>query len=273
MLSQCILVFLFCIPAFFIEKDKPDFFSSISQNKRKSNLLTGLKLLFQNKNFIFLLITSFFIVGYYFILGNIFNNFLYLYKITKYQCTVIYSVSITAGIISSLIISFFIDKCKKYKLFMMILCILGIVFQLFLTFLLEIVESKGLNKFILGIIFYILINAVVIPFYCIIMNYACEITHPVNESFSGGILMIFAQLCGIVGSYLFEYFIEHNNDKPWINNVIFIIFFIISLIFISLSDGKLIRYEIDKSELIKEEGDKKNEDIKIRTVDVEIKQN
>ena len=272
MLSQCILVFLFCVPAFFIEKDKPEIFSSISQNKRKSDLLIDLKLLFKNKNFIFLLIPTFFIVGYYYIMGNIFNNFLYLYKITKYQCTVIYSVSITAGIISSLIISFFLDRCKRFKLFMIILCILGIVFQALFTFLLEIVKSKGLNIFILGLIFYILINAVVIPFYCIVMNYACEITHPVSESFSGGILMVLAQLCGIGGSYLFDHFINNNYDKPWIINLILTIFFIISLVFISFSDGKLIRYEIDKSELIKEEGDKQNEDNKIRTVEVEIKQ-
>lgn len=271
MLCQFLLVLFLCLLAFFIDKDEPDKLSSISQKRNKSLLLQDLKALFKNKNYIFLLIPNFFIVGYYFIQGNVFNNYLYIYKITKTQSIIIYSVSIIVGIISSIIISIFVDKTKKFKLFMIILSSSALIIQVFLTFLIEIVKSSGLNVFALCIIFYILINAVVIPFYCLVMNYACEITYPVRESYNGAILMFLSQLCGIGGTYLFDHFIDNNSDKRWIVNLILIIFFIISFIFILLSEEKLLRYNIDKLE-IKEEKDKKKDDIQQKTIEVEIKQ-
>ena len=261
MLSEFIIVIFFCMPVFFIEKDKPDNPSSPSENKNKFELIKDLKELFTNLKFIFLLISSFFIIGYYFIILNIFNDLLDIYQIDKNQCTIIYSVSVIVGIISSLIFSFLMDKYKKFKLFLNIFCISAIVFQVFLTFLLELVESRGLNAFAICLIFYILINASIIPFYTIGMNYVCEITYPVSESISGGIIMTIAQICGICGTYLFDHFINHNEDKTWIINVILLIFFVFSFVFTLLLDDKLLRYKIDKAG-IKEENsqieDKKN---------------
>ena len=266
MLSEFILIFFLCIPAFFIDKDKPDKLSSPSQNKNKQKLLNDLRKLFSNLRFIFLLISSFFIVGYYFIIGNIFNDLLNLYKITNHQCTVIFSVSITIGIISSIIFSYFVDKYKKFKLIMIILCISAIIFQVFLTFLLEISKSKELNSFSICFVFYILINGVVIPFYTIGINYSCEITYPVTESLSGGIVMIMSQLCGIGGTYLFNHLIEHKKEQTWIINVIILVFYIISLICTLFFNEKLIRYEIDKNENKIE----KEKEVKI---DIEIESN
>ena len=153
---------------------------------------------------------------------------------------------------------------------MTIFCISAIVFQVFLTFLLELVESKGLNAFAICLVFYILINASIIPFYTIGMNYACEITYPVSESISGGIIIALSQLCGIGGTYLFDHFINHQQDKTWIINVILLIFFVISFLLSLFFDEKLYRYEIDKSSINEENNhfeDNKN------SVDfVEIKQ-
>ena len=81
-------------------------------------------------------------IGYYFTMFNIFNNLLYMYKVNMSQCTIIFSVSISAGIISSLIISFLLDKFKKFKKFLIVFCDLGVIFQIILTFLLELSESK-----------------------------------------------------------------------------------------------------------------------------------
>jgi FLVCR family feline leukemia virus subgroup C receptor-related protein len=253
LLSEFILIFFLCMAAVFINKDKPDKLVSPSQNKEHQKLSNDLRNLFSNIKFIVLLISMFFIVGYYFIINNIFNNLLFMYKITKYQCTVIYSVSITIGIISSLIISFFVDKYKKFKLIMVILCASATLFQVFLTFLLEIDKSKGLNPFAICFVFYTLINAAVIPFYTIGMNYACEITYPVSETMNGGILMIISQLCGIGGTYLFDYLINSKKKQTWLINCIFLLSYIIPLICSFFFDEKLSRYEIDKIEKIKEE--------------------
>lgn len=63
MLSKFILIIIFCIPALFVEKDKPDIPPSPSQSKenlKKQNFMTDIKMLFSNMKFIFLLVATFF---------------------------------------------------------------------------------------------------------------------------------------------------------------------------------------------------------------------
>ena len=276
-LSEFLICFLLSIPGFFIEKNLPDKPCSPSQYKynwKKLTLIENLKLLFTNCQFIILLIPIFFIVGYFYIMGTEFNELMYIYGITKDECNIIYSVSIIVGIVSSLIFSFFLNKYWKYKLFMIILCILAIIFQLFLTFLLEVAKSKDLNAFAISLIFNILINAAVIPLYVILMNYACEITYTIPESITGGITMSMAHLCGIFGTYLFDHFINHYNDKLWISNVVILIFFAVSFVFILFLKEQLFRYQTDKEGRLKEKEDHKeyNNTNEAMQVNVKIKQ-
>jgi FLVCR family feline leukemia virus subgroup C receptor-related protein len=283
MLSKFILIIIFCIPGLFVEKDNPDIPPSPSQSKenlKKHDFTTSLKMLLSNINFIFLLIATFFFVGYYYSLATSINNLLELYGISRKQSTYIFGLSSCIGIISSVTISFILDKFKKFKLYMSILCIVGIVFQVFLTFLLELSRTKGLNGYAIGMVFYSLINATVIPFYTVGMNYACEITYPVGESINGGFMMVMTQLFGIIGTFLFDHLIKNNKEKPWISNLISLIFFVISTIFTFLFDKKLKRSEIDIEGRLKEEADEKaskksNEDNhnQVDQVEVEIKQN
>lgn len=271
-LSKCILILLFCIPGLFVDKNKPDFFSSPSQSKKILLFIDNLKMLCKNKKYIFLLISSFFIVGYYFILGNIINNYLDMYKITKNQCFIIYSVSIVAGIISSIIISIILDKIKKFKLFLIILSFSGLIFQILFTVLLELSKSKDLNGFAISVIFYILLNVAIIPFYTIVFNYTCEISFPTIESYSVGLLMLMPQLCGIVGFYLFDHLIKNNSNKPWIINVILIAILAVSLLMFFFLDNELPRYNIDKNEKINEGSDKHSDKDLAREVKIEINQ-
>ena len=270
-LSEFILIFLFCVPAFFIKKGNPENPSSPSQDKnnlKDLNLADSLKLLLVKKRFIFLAISSFFIVGYYLFVGTSINNLLYIYDLHSKKTTTIFSVSFTAGILSSIIISIILDKNKKFKLFLVSLSFLALIFQAFLTFLLELSFSKNLNEFAIGIVFYILIHSTVIPFYTIGMNYACELTYPVNESISGAVIMSMAHLCGLISFYLFDHFLSDIENKSWLTNVIILVFFFIALIFIFISDEQLIRDEIEK------EGRKNSDDMKENNnpKTVEIKQ-
>ena len=267
-LSEFILNIVFCIPAFFIFKDKPDIPPSPSQSDEKSekiDLITSLKMLFTNVRFIFLLIATLFVVGYYDVMGTIINSLFDLYGITGEQSSIIYAVSSVAGMLASLVISWLLDKYKKFKLFMIILCISGTVLQALFTFLMELAKSKDFSAYAIGLVLYTLVNVIIVPFYTIGMNYACEITYPVGESINGGIMMTMSQLSGIGGTFLCDHFINHNKDKPWISNVILLGFFAISCIFVFLFDEKLDRQEVDKAGREKEEkeGEKKNEIVTI----------
>ena len=118
-LSEFILNVAFCVPTFFITKDKPDIPPSPSQEKSQENipsLLESLKLLFTNKRFVFLFIAYLLVVGYFDIMSTIINSLLDLYIIKGNQSSVIYAVASIVGMIASLFISWLLDKYKKFKL-------------------------------------------------------------------------------------------------------------------------------------------------------------
>ena len=250
---EFILNVIFCVPTFFICKNKPDIPPSPSQvEQEKPGLCESLKLLFTNIRFIFLLISTCFVVGYYCVYGTILNAYLAMYDISDHEASYIYAVSSAVGIVASIVISALLDKFKKFKLFMIILVILGLVFQALFTLLLELsVDNDKLNKFAIGMTLYTLVTAVLIPFYTIGMNYACEITYPVGESINGGIMMSMSQISGIVGTFGCDALMIDYADKKWASNILLLCFFVVASIFVFLFDERLARNEVDQAGLEK----------------------
>ena len=220
LLSEFILNIVFCVPSFFITKEKPDIPPSPSQEDSKikvPTLLESLKLLFGK------------------------------------QSSIIYAIGSIFGMIGSLIISYILDKYKKFKLIMILLSVTGVIFQALFTFLLELSEKKDLNAYAIGLIMYSLTNISIVSFYTIGMNYACEITYPVGESISDSIMASTPQIVSIGLTFLCDYFITNDyNDKKWISNVILLILISISIIFVCLLDEKLDRQEIEDAGRLKE---------------------
>ena len=255
LLSECILNIVFCVPTFFITKERPDIPPSPSQEENQinpPNFKESLKLLFTNFRFICLFISYLLVVGYFDITSNIINSLLDLYGITGKQSSVIYAIGSIVGMIGSLIISWLLDKYKKFKLIMIILSVTGSIFQGLFTLLLELAESKELNAYLIGIIMYSLTNISVVSFYTIGLNYACEITYPVGESFSNSIMASTPQLVSIGVTFLCDYFINGSKDKKWISNVILLGLIFTSNIFVCLLDEKLERQEIEEAGRLKE---------------------
>ena len=204
--------------------------------------------------------STFFVVGYYNIIGTIINSAFGLYSISGNNCNIIFFISSFLGMISSVIISKLVDKYKKFKLSMVVLCVSGTIFQILLTILLEICKpdpskekTNSTLEFVIALIIYSLVTIVNTPFYTIGMNYACEITYPVGESINGGLMISMSQISGIGGTFLCDYFINEYPNKKWIANFIMSIFFVLACIFVFLFDEKLDRYEIDKSNNNKED--------------------
>ena len=265
LLSEFILSFVFCLPSFFIVKNKPDIPPSPSQSDESRNnlmentksqnlsLRQSIKVLFTNKRFIYLLISTFFVVGYYNVIGTIINPLFELYSISGNDSSIIFFVSNILGMISSVIISKIVDKNNKFKLSMIILCVLGTFFQILLTIFLEIFKpdnnqkEKSKKEFIIALVIYSLVSGVATPFFTIGMNYACEITYPVGESINGGIMISASQISGIAGTFLCDYFINNYQEKKWISNLILSIFFVVGCIFVFLFDDRLDRHEIDSN--------------------------
>lgn len=267
-LSEFVLNVVFCLPVFFIKKNCPDIPSSPSQHKDiriRNTLCTSLKNLFTNKRFIYLLISTFFVVGYYDVMGTVVNSLFLMYGITAKESSTITVISSIIGVLISIIISVLLDKNKKFYIYMIYLCIIGAICQALFTLLLELALHYELNKYFIGLIMYNLVNAIVISFYTIGMNYACEITYPDGESLNGGLMMTMSQISGIGGTFLCDHFINNYKDKRWITNVILLGFFVGACIFVLFFDSKLERNEIDIDgrKLEKEQLKLKNEKINL----------
>jgi FLVCR family feline leukemia virus subgroup C receptor-related protein len=175
-----------------------------------------------------------------------------MYDISDHEASYIYAVSSAVGIVASIVISALLDKFKKFKLFMIILVILGLIFQALFTLLLELsVENEKLHKFAIGMTLYTLVTAVLIPFYTIGMNYACEITYPVGESINGGIMMSMSQISGIVGTFGCDALMIDYEEKKWASNILLLCFFVVASVFVFLFDERLARNEVDQAGLEK----------------------
>lgn len=248
---EFILNVIFCLPSFFILRNKPLNPPSPSQERKEPSLCVSLKLLFTNKNFYYLLISSCFVIGYYNVFGTILNAYLFLYNITDAQSSYIYALSSGLGIFSSLGISALLDKYKKFKLIIIILSVSGCVLQIMFTFLLELSLKDHINQYAVGMVMYTLVTAVLIPIYTIGMNYVCEITYPVGESLTGGIMMSVSQISGIAGTFACDALILHYPNLKFLTNIVLLIFFLIATIVVFFLDDRLARNEKDTEVLDK----------------------
>ena len=192
-------------------------------------------------------------------MSTIINSLLDLYGITGNQSSVIYAVASVVGMVASLIISWLLDKYKKFKLIMVLLGVSGTVFQALFTLLLELIDSKDLNGYAIVIIMYSLINISIITFYTVGMNYACEITYPVGESINGCIMASMPQILAIALTFLCDHFINNNENKKWLSNIVLLILLALSIIFLCLLDEKLDRQEVETIGRLKEQNQNKKE--------------
>ena len=148
----------------------------------------------KNKNFLTILVCFSCITGFTNFYGVIINPVLTRYKLTENQISKINSVGnilLTFGII---LISMLIDKFKKYKLSFIFLNIIGLIGQVLFTVFLEYVEN---NLYTYIFILWCLTIISLMPIYSICLDFVCEITYPVGESFSGGFIITITQFVSI----------------------------------------------------------------------------
>jgi len=155
-----------------------------------------------NKNFIKLLISFTCIIGYFNLYGTILSELLTMYNLNEKQNSSIASISQFTGLLSVLIISLIIDKYKKYKLFFMILSIGSIISHILFSLSLEYFKEK----YFIILILWSCTSICYLPIYTVTMDFVCEITYPVGETISGGVLLSSAQIAGVLSVCLFFLF-------------------------------------------------------------------
>lgn len=252
LMIEFFITVILCLPTLIFMRTKPKIPPSNSQNNYESPpLKKSLSMLFHNSEFVKLLIVGTFIVGFINIFGTIITEYLSRYDITNDQTTYIAATANLCAIIASLIVSIIVDKTKKYKATLMFLNVAGIIFMTTAGLSLEMLSSKYRYYFAFSL--YTLIISSIVPIYTTAMDYVCEITYPVGECISGGLIMCFNQIIGALGIVVSGLFEKYFPNLRFLSNSLGLLFFIISLIAIATLEGKLIRNKQDQ--LIEEEED------------------
>ncbi|MFX0016936.1 MAG: MFS transporter [Promethearchaeota archaeon] len=98
---------------------------------------------------------------------------------------------ILGGIFGAVILSSLSDKLGKRKIFLNVALIVSTPLALFLGF-------TGTGDFILTLMLSFIFGFILVPALPVGLTYAAEITHPIPEESSNGVLMMFGQLGGII---------------------------------------------------------------------------
>jgi MFS family permease len=149
----------------------------------------GIKDLFTNKYFLILIFIFFIGLGTFNMVASYIDKFLQPRGFTEVDAGIIGALMLLGGIMGCIVMSAISDKYKKRKLLIIISILITTVSLAILTFAADII-LVSLFGFLLG--FGILSAGPVA------LEYAVEITSPIPEASSNGILMMVGQVGGII---------------------------------------------------------------------------
>lgn len=196
LIAEAILSTALCLPLILLIRSKPKIPPSISQSNYESPpIWQCMKLMFSNKGFITLLVMFTCILTYLNVYGTIINEYFSRYGLLDSQTSYISAIANLIGILGSISVSILIDKFKNYRKTLLSLSILGMFSHLLMTILLEFYEKYAL---IILLILWTLCSFSIVPIFTCSMDFVVELTYPVGESISGGLIMMVNQITGIL---------------------------------------------------------------------------
>jgi len=182
-----VAMFLYLI----LVKDKPAIPANAHGDEVKLNMTRGLKALFRNRDFIYLLLIFFIGLGAFNAITAkvdvIFNRPLSI--MSDVTTGLMGGLIIAGGVFGAGILAALSDKYRKRKLFIVLILILAIPLTLMLAYTFNYI----LLCFVCFFFGFFLVAALPIG-----LTYATEKTHPVPEATSNGMLMLAGQISGIV---------------------------------------------------------------------------
>jgi MFS family permease len=195
-----------------------------------SGILSDTILLLKNSNFNYLLIFFSIIVGFFTFFNALFNDFLNAYQFSADDANRYSAASNFSAIPGNIIFVLLGSKIKKFKVFLIVANIVFIVLFVILTIVLELGVTNPAVYYTL----YCGIGGVNSAGYIVSLDFACELTYPIDESMSTGVLFVASQLLGYLLSAPFSLLISY---KPLIYELITILLLVVSLVASCLIKG------------------------------------
>lgn len=180
-------------------KNKPPFPPSKEELREKVLMGKGLKSLFKNKGFIILFITFFFGLGIFNFITSYIELILDPRGFDATDAGVIGGLLLIGGIVGCVIMSALSDKYKKRKLLLIISIIIA-------TISLFIITPPITTDPVLLYLFNFLLGFGILSAGPVALEFAVDLTKPVPEATSNGMLMMVGQIGGIIFILFFEGF-------------------------------------------------------------------
>ncbi|MFX0023942.1 MAG: MFS transporter [Candidatus Hermodarchaeota archaeon] len=178
-------------------KNKPPTPPSIETSREKVLMGEGLRKLFMNKYFWILFITFFFGLGIFNFITSYIELIVFPRGFDATDAGLLGGLMLIGGIVGCVIMSTLSDKFKKFKMLLIISIVMATVSLLIITFTSDPILLY-LFSFFLG---YGILSAGPVA-----LEYAVDLTKPVPEASSNGMLMMIGQVGGIIFIIFFEGF-------------------------------------------------------------------
>lgn len=150
-------------------------------------------MLFSNKGYIFIFIGISFSLGFYNVIGTILSEVLKRYNIDENINAFIGGTGSFIGLSSTVLFSLYVGKYKNFQKLIMIFISIAIFAQILFTIFLNFLP----NILFFELFSWSLVCIGVFPVFMIGLDYACELSYPVGESLSVGLIFTFSQIVGI----------------------------------------------------------------------------
>lgn len=191
-LTQNGIVTALSIPILFLAKDRPPTPPSQSANKEDPKLNFGkeLKVLVRNRSYLCLSGTFTFLYGVYTSLGAVVASVTAPFGYTAVDNSIFGATFIFFGVTGSFVFSILLDKYAKYKLIINIISTFACIFIACAFFTLP---SGSVVLFSINLA---CVGFCVIPIIPSSYAFAVELTYPVPESMSNGMMILVSQIYG-----------------------------------------------------------------------------
>ena len=165
--------------------------------------LKSVKGTFANKDFMFLFLSFFFVLGSFNTLATIVSYLCQIWNYTDTEASLFGGLFIVGGIVASALIGIIVEKTHRYKLCIQFQCFFAAIFSLCQLFLFKkgITWLTGLMCFLQG--------SMMVSIMAVSFDFAVELTFPIGESFSSGVIMGGGQVAGIVFTLVTSKWLEN----------------------------------------------------------------
>jgi len=242
LLIEAIIATVLCVPLFIFFREKPPSPPSASAMVKRAPFKQGIKLLFTNKNFLWLLGQQGCVLGAINTLITVMQSLINPFGYTQVQSSALGVVTNVSSVVGCLILGYLVEKTKKFKLGIVLSSIVGLAIYGFFT------GALYWNNFIALAVIVAVLAFVLAPSGPVALEFGCEITFPVGEALAGGAILSVIQIVCPAQTFIVGAIMEHNDPKKGaIYSIIMLIgFMVVGFICSLFIKQNLIRSTHDK---------------------------